>query len=146
LEWIKKLLQQDYKRIMIHIEVDDGQIAQYIQTIKKAKAKAVLVINPLTSISKLEPFAHMVDGILVMGVIPGFQGQSFIPQTLDKIREIKSKKWPVKILVDGAVKDVNARDIMDSGADILILGSFLIKGDPDQNLSALLDSLKRASI
>ncbi len=144
LEWIKKLLKLDYKRIMIHIEINDGNIAQYVALIKASGAKAILAINPYTPVSKLDPFAHMIDGILVMGVIPGFQGQSFIPETLEKIKEIKSKNWPVKIEVDGSVKDTNAREIIDSGADTLVLGSFLIKGDPDQNLFILLESLKRA--
>ncbi len=136
-EWIKKLLKLGYKRIIIHIEINDGRIAQYISLIKQSGAKAVLAINPQTPVSRLEPFARMIDGILVMGVIPGFQGQSFIPETLNKIKEIKSQNWPVKILVDGAVKDLNAGNIMESGADILILGSFLIKGDPDQNYESL---------
>lgn len=145
-EWIKKLLKSDYKRIIIHIEIDDGNIAQYISLIRQSGAKAILAINPNTSVSRLEPFAQMIDGILVMGVVPGFQGQEFIPETLNRIKEIRSKGWSLKISVDGAVKDLNARDIIDHGADTLILGSYLIKGDPDQNLAALLESLKSASI
>lgn len=143
-EWIKKLLKLKFLRIIIHIE-SEGDIAGYIDLIKQG-AKAVLAINPDTPASKLEPFAQRIDGILVMGVVPGFQGQSFIPETLDKIKEIRSKGWSLKIEVDGAVKDWNAKDIVEHGADILILGSYLIKGDPDQNLAALLESLSSASM
>ena len=143
-EWIRKLLELGFKRIIIHIEAD-GDIAGYIDLIKQ-DAKAVLAINPGTPVSKLEPYAKKVDGILVMGVNPGFQEQSFIPQTLNKIKEIRSKGWSLKIEVDGAVKDWNAKDIVENGADTLILGSFLIKGNPDQNLAVLLDSLSSASM
>jgi len=139
-EWIKKLIQLGFPRIIIHVEAE-GDLKQNISLIKQSGAKAVLAINPDTPISKLEPFSSGIDGILVMGVVPGFQGQEFIPETLNKIKEIKSRGWPVKIEVDGAVKDRNVKDIVDSGADILILGSFLIKGDPDYNLETLLKSL-----
>ncbi|MDO8573704.1 MAG: ribulose-phosphate 3-epimerase, partial [Candidatus Daviesbacteria bacterium] len=140
-EWIKKLIKLRFKRIMIHVEIE-GNIHDYISEIKGAGCEAVLAINPHTPISQLEPYAKELDGILVMGVVPGFQGQEFIPGTLDKIKEIKSKGWQAKISVDGAVKDRNAKDIIESGADTLILGSFLIKGDPDQNLEILLKSLR----
>lgn len=143
-EWIKKLLKLGFKRIIIHIE-SEGDITGCIDLIKQG-AKAVLAINPDTPVSKLEPFTEKIDGILVMGVVPGFQGQSFIPETLNKIKEIRSKGWSLEIEVDGAVKDWNAKDIVESGADVLILGSFLIKGDPDQNLGALLESLSSASM
>lgn len=139
-EWIPKLVKTGYKRIMIHVEIE-GNIHEYISEIKAAGCESILVINPKTAISKLEPFINIIDGILVMGVVPGFQGQAFIPQTPDKIREIKSKFGGIKILVDGAVKDNNARALLESGADILIIGSFLIKGDPDSNLSAIMSAI-----
>lgn len=140
-EWIKKMIKLGFARIIIHVEAE-GDIAGYISLIRESGAKAVLAINPPTSATKLTPFGEMVDAILVMGVNPGFQGQSFIPETLNKIKEIKSKGWPVKIEVDGAVKDWNARDIVESGADTIILGSFLIQGNPDQNLAALMRALR----
>lgn len=140
-EWIRKLLQLGFKRIMIHVEIEDG-INYCISLIKDSGAQAILAINPGTPVSRLTPYIKVLDGILVMGVVPGFQGQEFIPETLNKIREIKAQGWPVKISVDGAVKDWNAKDIIESGADTLILGSFLIKGDPDQNLEILLKSLR----
>lgn len=139
-EWIPKLIKDGYKRIIIHVEIE-GNIHDYISEIKAAGCEAVLAINPHTPISKIEPYAGEIDGILVMGVVPGFQGQEFIPETLDKIKEIRTKGWSLQISVDGAVKDWNAKNMMESGADILIVGSFLIKGDPDSNLSAIMRAL-----
>lgn len=138
--WIKKCLELGFQRIIIHIECS-GDISSYISMIKSAGAKAVLAINPPTPAENLAPYSNQIDGVLVMGVNPGFQGQSFIPETLDKIREIKAKFNPKKIEVDGAVKDWNAKGLVASGADIIILGSFLIKGNPDENLAVLLKAL-----
>jgi len=138
-EWITQTSKLGFERIIIHVEADN--VLENITLIKKTGAQAVLAINPPTPVSDLEKYAKDLDGILVMGVNPGFQGQSFIPETLNKIKEIRSKGWLLKIEVDGAVKDWNAKDIIASGADILILGSFLIKGDPDENLKTLLAAL-----
>lgn len=144
-QWISKPLNLGFKRIIIHAEIP-GDIARYLRKIKQGGSQAGLAINPATSIEKLTSFVSLVDIILVMGVVPGFQGQSFIPEILDKIREIKKQGWDVNIEVDGAVKDTNARQIIESGADILISGSYLINGDPDQNLARLLDSLSSAKM
>ncbi|HCE31154.1 TPA: hypothetical protein DEQ89_04030 [Candidatus Daviesbacteria bacterium] len=139
--WIKRCLELGFARIIIHIEADED-IAGYIELIKRGVAESVLAINPDTDIKALEPYSQIVDRVLVMGVTPGFQGQPFVPETIHKIREIKSKGWPVKISVDGAVKDTNAGEILEAGADSLILGSFLMKGDPDENLAQLLKVLE----
>ncbi len=138
--WIRQLINLGFGRIVIHVEAE-GDIAKYLSLIKKSGKDAGLAINPPTPVNKLAPFVQMIDMILVMGVIPGFQGQAFIPETTDKIRDIRAKDWPVKIEVDGSVKDWNAKEIIESGADSLVLGSFLIKGDPDQNMAALLKAL-----
>lgn len=141
LEWIKKLITQKFSRIIIHIENDISQ--NDINLIKKSGAEAGLAINPETPIEKLAPFIKNINIILVMGVHPGFQGQSFIPQTLDRIKRLASQGQALQpaIEVDGAVKDINAREILESGADILISGSFLIKGNPDQNLDKLIQAI-----
>ena len=99
-----------------------------------------MAINPETPIEKLTPFIKNIDTILVMGVHPGFQGQSFIPQTLDRIKKLASQGVPLE--VDGAVKDINAKEIVESGADILVSGSYLINGVPDENLSKLKEAIK----
>lgn len=134
-DWIEKL--KNFSRIIIHVETATEKDIEFI---KQSGAEVGLAINPETPLEKLDPFIKNIDTILVMGVHPGFQGQSFILQTLDKIREIK-KNWDVKIEVDGAVKDTNAKEIIQAGANILISGSFLINGNPDQNLSKLIKAI-----
>lgn len=135
--WIIKLLDLGFERIIIHLEAA-GNIAACIKLIKNAEV--VLAINPETPIEKLKEFIPMIDCVLVMGVNPGFQGRPFIPETIDKVKKIKALNWPVKIEVDGAVKDWNAKSIAEAGADTLISGSYLIQGNPDENLDKLLIS------
>lgn len=137
--WIKKLLDLGFERIIIHLEAA-GDIVEYVKLVKSAEV--VLAINPETPVEKLKDFIPLIDGVLVMGVVPGFQGQAFIPECIDKVKKIKALNWPVIIEVDGAVKDWNAKSIAEAGADILISGSYLIQGNPDENLDKLLISFR----
>src|SRR3989338_65462 len=136
LNWVKKLLKLGFERIIVHLEAA-GAIKTYLKLIRDHGSMAVLAINPETKVEKLNEFVSLLDGVLVMGVHPGFQGQSFVPGTIDKIAKIKSRNWPVIIEVDGAVKDWNTRQLIQAGADILIVGSFLVNGNHDENLEKL---------
>ncbi len=135
-EWIDKLVDADFERIIFHIESDDN-ILEALEYIKNKGLEIGLAINKESPIAKLEQFVDKIDVILVMIIVPGFQGQPFIPQTLDKVREIKSKNWPVKVGVDGAVHDTNAKEVVESGVDFMIVGSYLLNGDVDKNLERI---------
>lgn len=132
LEWIDSLITAEFERIIIHIEAED--VDKTLDYIKEKGLEAGLAINIETPIEKLEPLISKITTILVMSIEPGFQGQPFIPESLDKIKEIKSKGWSVRVGVDGAVKDTNIKDIISAGADFVIVGSFFLKGDIDENL------------
>lgn len=139
-EWTDKLLEAGFERIIFHIESEDN-IEETIAYIKSKGLEVGLAINNETTIEKLQPFVGIIDIILVMAIVPGFQGQPFIPEALDKVKAIKSKNWPVKIGVDGHVRDENAKEIVKSGVDFMIVGSYLLQGDPDENLEALWESI-----
>ena len=83
-----------------------------------------------------------IDLVLIMAIVPGFQGQPFLPEALDKIRGLKQLNWPVRISVDGAVRDDNAKQIVEAGVDQLTVGSYLLKGDLDENLERLWEAVK----
>jgi ribulose-phosphate 3-epimerase len=89
----------------------------------------------------------MVDMILVMSVHPGFGGQKFIPESLDKIRKVRAmldeRHLSVDIQVDGGVGLGNVREILDAGANIVVAGSAVFKGDPAQNTRDFVEILKR---
>lgn len=112
--------------INIHLEAE-GDIASMIASIKALGKKAALTIKPATPASSLFPYLPMLDMVLVMSVEPGFGGQSFIPQSLDKVRglraEIERLGLACEIEIDGGVTVENAPDIIKAGADILVAGS-----------------------
>lgn len=135
-EWTDKLLEAGFERIIFHIESEDN-IEETIIYIKSKGLEVGLAINNETTIEKLQPFVGKIDIILVMAIVPGFQGQPFIPEALDKVKAIKSKNWPVKIGVDGHVNNETIKDIIKAGADYMYVGSYFLKGDVEENLENL---------
>lgn len=140
LNWIEDLKNAGFYRIVFHFESENNP-EEVVQAVKDAGMEVGIAINPDTKIDSLKPFKDTIDQILVMGIVPGFQGQPFIPATIDKIKDLKLKSWPVKISTDGAVRDTNAKNLADAGVDQLVCGSFLLKGDVDENLEKLWEAI-----
>ena len=95
--------------------------------IRDEGCKSGLVFNPATSLDYLKYVIDKVDMVLLMSVNPGFGGQSFIPATLDKLREarkiIDESGYDIRLEVDGGVKVDNIREIKEAGADTFVAGS-----------------------
>ncbi|MEA4920844.1 MAG: ribulose-phosphate 3-epimerase [Clostridiaceae bacterium] len=112
--------------INIHMEAE-GDMASMIASIKALGKKAALTIKLATPASSLFPYLPMLDMVLVMSIEPGFGGQSFIPQSLDKVRELRAEidrlGLACEIEIDGGVTLENAPDIIKAGVDILVSGS-----------------------
>ncbi|MBI2314752.1 ribulose-phosphate 3-epimerase [Candidatus Daviesbacteria bacterium] len=139
-EWIDELVKADFKRVLFHLESEDNQD----ECLSYAKAQGLetgLVLKHETPLEKLEPFISKTDIVMLMGVVPGFQGQPFIEGVVDKLKELKSKQWPIKAAVDGAVRDTNIKKLVDAGVDYVIVGSFLLKGEIDDNLEKLWEAV-----
>ena len=104
-----------------------------IQAIKNEGMQAGVALNPHTSINLLEDIINDIDLVCVMSVNPGFGGQSFIENTYEKVKALKTliqlKKSNAKIQIDGGVNSNNAPLLIDAGADILVAGSFVFKSD-----------------
>ncbi|WP_041609907.1 ribulose-phosphate 3-epimerase [Tolumonas auensis] len=98
-----------------------------LQLIKEHGCQAGLVLNPATSLHYLDHVMDKLDIILLMSVNPGFGGQSFIPATLDKLRQVRQRIQQsgrdIRLEVDGGVKTDNIRQIADAGADMFVAGS-----------------------
>ena len=112
--------------ITVHYEAN-GDTAEQIKKIKAAGLKAGVSVKPKTDVSVLYPFLDQLDLALVMSVEPGFGGQSFIEESLDKIsqlrREIDKLGVNCSIEVDGGINLKNAKDVISAGANILVAGS-----------------------
>ena len=129
--------------VTVHMEATP-HIHRALQLIKAAGAKAGVVINPGTSVAAIEAVLGQVDQVLVMTVNPGFGGQAFIPETLDKVRQLAALRqkqgYSYLIEVDGGVNDKTAADCLAAGADILVAGSYVFgHSDPAQAIQTLKD-------
>ncbi|UUX34085.1 ribulose-phosphate 3-epimerase [Fundicoccus culcitae] len=114
--------------ITVHAEATH-HIHRVLQQIKFFGKKAGVAINPGTSVAMIEPILNEVDLVLVMSVNPGFGGQTFIPSSLSKIEQLaqirKENNYSYLIEVDGGVNELTGKQCLESGADILVAGSFI---------------------
>jgi len=119
--------------ITFHPEASE-HIDRSLQLIKDHGCKAGLVLNPATSLEILKHVMDKLDVVLLMSVNPGFGGQSFIPHTLEKLREvkalIKASGRDIRLQVDGGVKVDNIKEIAEAGADMFVAGSAIFN-QPD---------------
>lgn len=130
--FIKEFVDSGADMITVHYEGND-HLHRLIQQIKSHNVKAGVAINPATPISALKHILPDLNLVLVMGVNPGFGGQSLIPFTLEKIKELAELRENLglsfDISVDGGVKSSNHKDILKAGADLLVVGSDVFKDD-----------------
>ncbi len=125
--------------ITFHPEASE-HIDRTLQMIRELGCKSGLVFNPATPLDCLKHVLDKVDVILLMSVNPGFGGQSFIPETLNKLREarkiIDDSGFDIRLEIDGGVKVDNIREIAEAGADMFVAGSaiFNAKNDKDANV------------
>jgi ribulose-phosphate 3-epimerase len=119
--------------ISFHPEASE-HLDRTIQLIKEHGCKAGLVFNPATSLSYLDYVMDKLDVILLMSVNPGFGGQSFIPGTLDKLRQVRKliddSGYDIRLEIDGGVKAENIGEIAAAGADMFVAGSAIFN-QPD---------------
>jgi len=113
-----------------------------VQKIKNLKMKAGVAINPHTSVSCLKSIIKDLDLVCLMSVNPGFGGQSFIENTFEKVKELKSlineTNSSALIEIDGGVNSNNAKKLIDCGANVLVAGSFVFKSEnPTKTISEL---------
>ena len=140
----KVFLDAGADSITFHYEAvqDTQQIIALAQSIHARGKKAGLSIKPKTDVSALIPFIPYFDIFLLMSVEPGFGGQSFIPETTDKIRELKQllvkANSDAQIEIDGGINAETGKLCKEAGADILVAGSYVIKKDIAEAVESLL--------
>jgi ribulose-phosphate 3-epimerase len=129
--------------ITVHYEAT-LHLHRTVQSIKELGCKVGVSLNPATPVWLLEDIIEEVDLVLIMSVNPGFGGQSFIPSSLKKIRQlkemIKDRGSKALIEVDGGIKEDNAKEVVEAGADILVMGSGFFGAD---DYGLLMDRLRK---
>jgi len=144
-KYLKAFADAGAEIISVHAEATH-HLHRAIQEIKNLGKKAGVALNPHTPIAVLENVITDVDLVLVMSVNPGFGGQKFIPQALNKIRKVKelvaTSGSSALIEVDGGVGALNAASLFEAGANVLVAGNFVFSAE---NPSATISSLKHLS-
>ena len=130
-KYIEKFAELGSNILTIHYEVSKETLSESLKLIKKNGMKAGVAINPNTDIRVLGNHIREIDLVCLMGVYPGFSGQKFIESTYKRCEEIKKiiHKNNTKTLleVDGGVTTLNAKKLIECGADVLVSGSHVFK-------------------
>lgn len=130
--------------ISIHAEATP-HIHGALQKIRAAGVKASVVINPGTPVEAVKNVLNLVDQVLVMTVNPGFGGQAFLPETMDKVRELvvlrEVNQLDFDIEVDGGIDDETIRVAKEAGANVFVAGSYVFKGDVAHQVQTLKEAL-----
>ena len=130
--------------ITVHAEACT-HLHRTIHHIKELGLKCSVALNPSTPLSVLDYVLQDLDMVLIMTVNPGFGGQAFIPEMYEKIRQLKNriteKELKTDIQVDGGVCFENVQEILDAGANVLVAGSSVFKGNIEENIAALQKAL-----
>ena len=131
--------------ITVHVEAGP-HLDRSLQTIRALGKKAGVTMNPATPVDTIRHVIDRVDLILIMSVNPGFGGQSFIPEALTKVAQVRDMVGTrdIRIEVDGGVTPDNAQALSEAGADVLVAGSAVFKGGPER-YAANIAALKQAS-
>lgn len=131
--------------VTVHLEACED-VKTTLDKIHACGMKAGLAVNPETDVKELVPYLEDVEMILIMSVHPGFGGQKFIPESLDKIREVRAmlneKNLETDIQVDGGIYVENVREILDAGANVIVAGSAVFRGDAGENTAKFMEILK----
>ena len=144
IRYIKEFKEAGADLITIHLEACED-VAATIKAIREAGLKVGLSIKPATEAEAIRPYLDQIDMILVMSVEPGFGGQKFIPESLDKIRALRAMVEEtgvnVDIEVDGGIYQANVKEVLDAGANIIVSGSGVFKGDIAKNTREFMEIL-----
>ena len=123
--------------ITVHVEACSDVVAT-IEKIREYKLKVGITLNPDTPVSAIKPYLNRVDMVLIMSVNPGFGGQKFITSSVDKIKEVKRSRDELNlsydIEVDGGINIDNLATVLEAGANVIVAGSAIFRGDAAENV------------
>ena len=144
--YVEEFAEAGADSITIHVEACRCMI-ETLEKIRSLGLEAGVSLHPQTPVSAVYPYLDKVDRVLVMTVNTGFGGQQYIEGCTRKIvmlrEEIDKRALPVTLEIDGGVNRENAQRIMDAGADMLVSGSSVFKGDLAENMAYFLNIMKQ---
>ena len=122
--------------ICVHVE-STKHLNRTIQLIKSYKKKVGVALNPSTSLDTIKYDLDNIDMVLIMTVNSGFGGQKFIPQMLQKIKELRKIAPNIDIQVDGGINDEISKLVIEAGANVLVAGSYVFNGNYKDKIDSL---------
>jgi ribulose-phosphate 3-epimerase len=138
--FIKSFADAGSDIITVHVEAEHN-IEETIKSIRENDVKVGVALNPDTPLSKVEKLLKKIDMLLIMTVNPGFAGQKFIHDVVPKIKNarnmIDSEGLDIDLEVDGGINSETGKIAASAGANILVAGSFIFKGDIKENIELL---------
>lgn len=128
--FVSELIKNGADIILLHYEaMNEDELLKWIEYIKKKNVKIGIALNPDTPVATIDKFLKKIDQVLIMSVFPGFGGQTFITEVLNKIKILKKSMYDqgvdLPIEVDGGINEKTAKISLDAGAEILVAGSFV---------------------
>lgn len=143
--YIRDFVDSGADVITVHVEACKD-IGETIRDIKACGVRAAVAINPETPVDKIMPYLDDIDMALVMSVHPGFGGQKFIPDVLDKVRIIRSyyrdNNMDKDIEIDGGINFDNLPEVLEAGANVIVAGSSVYRGDAAANTKKFLELMR----
>lgn len=132
--------------ITVHLEACND-VGEALLKIRACGLRAGIAISPDTPVSKAGPYLDQVDMVLIMSVYPGFGGQAFLPKSPDRIREARAmldeRGLTADIEVDGGIYLSNVEEVIQAGANVIVSGSGIFKGDAAENTEKMMEILRR---
>ena len=125
-KYAEQFVKAGARMVSVHVEAD-ANLHRTLMSIRSAGALAGVVLNPATPLGALEEALQFADYVLVMSVNPGFGGQKFIAESVDKVRRLRrtivDRQLPVRIEIDGGIDRSNIETVVSAGAEIIVAGS-----------------------
>lgn len=142
--YIKEFADSGADLINFHLEAVENPRA-VISAIRGLGKKVGITIKPATPVEAVRPYLWLVDMVLVMTVEPGFGGQELIPECLDKVRAIRAmvdeQGLKTNIEVDGGIRIENVQRVLEAGANVIVSGSAVFRGNLTKNIKLFMDKL-----
>lgn len=126
-EYASKIKRLNIKRVYLHYEVfeTDSDFQYSLEEFKSRGIEVGLAVNPGTDIEEISSYVEDIDSVLIMSVWPGKEGQTFISNTYDRVRELRENFSKIEICIDGGVNAKNIKKASDAGIDIFCVGSYV---------------------
>ena len=145
LRYVEAFAQAGADILTVHVEACQD-VAETLRAIRGQGMRRGITLRPGTPLEAIYPYLDQVEMVLVMAVEPGFGGQSFLPGTLERIRTLRKKLErtgrKVDLQVDGGIYLSNAREVLGAGANILVSGSGIFRGDAAENTARFMEILR----